>query len=80
MPTLTIKNLPDDLYKQLKKRAQEQRRSLNSEVIVCLERALHSKRVDSEAFLAKVDALQRQVTLTPLTDDILHDAKAEGRP
>ena len=80
MPTLTIKNIPDDLYEQLKKRAKEQRRSVNSEVIVCLERALHSKRVDPETFLAGVDALQRQVSLEPLTDDILRDAKAEGRP
>ncbi|MDQ3254247.1 MAG: Arc family DNA-binding protein, partial [Acidobacteriota bacterium] len=34
MATLTIKNLPDDLYQQLKRTAAQHRRSINSEVII----------------------------------------------
>ena len=38
MPTtLTLKNVPDDIYERLKLAAQAHRRSINSEVIVCLE-------------------------------------------
>ena len=37
MATLTIKGLPDALYRRLKKHAAEERRSINSQVIVCLE-------------------------------------------
>lgn len=47
MPTMTIKNIPKVLYKRLKQRAAENRRSLNSEVIVSLENpwvALRSTR------------------------------------
>ena len=80
MPSLTIKNVPDDLYKRLKESANQHRRSVNSEVIVCLERALRSKRVDPEAFLTRVDALHKQVSLTPLTDEVLMRAKEDGRP
>nr|HIL75443.1 Arc family DNA-binding protein [Rhodospirillales bacterium] len=36
MPALTIKNVPDDLYKELKHVAEQHHRSINSEVIVCL--------------------------------------------
>ena len=38
--TLTLKNIPDDLYARLKARAHEHRRSLNREAIVCLEAVL----------------------------------------
>lgn len=80
MATLTIKNIPEDLYERLKQRAREQRRSVNSEVIFCLESSLRSRRVAPETFLARVDALQKQVFLSPLTAHMLRDAKAEGRP
>ncbi|HZM14881.1 MAG TPA: hypothetical protein VFE28_02660 [Candidatus Krumholzibacteria bacterium] len=37
---LNIKNLPDKLYRQLRKRAKERRRSVAQEVTVILEEAL----------------------------------------
>ena len=40
MPALTIKNIPESLYQQLKNAAELHRRSINSEVIVCLEKNL----------------------------------------
>ena len=44
MATITLKNIPDEIYSQLKKTAQRHRRSLNSEIIVCLERSLQPMR------------------------------------
>jgi antitoxin FitA len=80
MPSMTIKNVPDNLYEKLKLSAQEHGRSINSEVIVCLRRALQGGRIDPEAFLARVDALAKQLSLPPLTDEILRTAREEGRP
>ncbi len=80
MPTLTIKAIPEPLYERLKESATENHRSINSEVIVCLERSLQSRRIDPEAFLARIDSLQKRISLPPLTDEILKKAKAEGRP
>lgn len=41
MPTtLTLKNIPDDVYARLRAAAERHRRSLNSEAIVCLETVL----------------------------------------
>lgn len=80
MATITVKGIPDPLHKRLKKRAAENRRSINSEIIVCLERYLQGGRVDPEAFLRQVDTLRRRVALPPVTDEILHAAKAAGRP
>ena len=80
MPTMTIKNVPDDLSETLKKSAQEHGRSTNNEVIFRLKRALWGGHIDPEAFLAGVKTLEKQISLPPLTDEILCAAKEEGRP
>jgi plasmid stability protein len=38
MPTLYVENIPEDLYRALRKRARENRKSIAAEVISLLER------------------------------------------
>jgi plasmid stability protein len=80
MPSLTIKSLPDGLYKLLKARAAEHRRSINSEVLWCLETALRSRRVEPEALLARADAVRERLRMPAWTAERLRDAKSAGRP
>ena len=80
MPTLTIKNIPDDLYVRLKQRAEINRRSLNSEVIVCIERAVRSRRIQPEAYLENARRLRERTAQYPLDDDEFNAAKMAGRP
>lgn len=80
MPSLTIKGIPDDLLKRLRRSAEANRRSLNSEVVHRLERSVGRMPVDPEAFLARLHDLQRRVPLPPLTDELLRQAREEGRP
>lgn len=80
MPTITIKSIPDELYQRLKQNAVEHRRSINSEVIVCLERTLKGKRVNPEAILVRAAKLRRRLALPPLTESLLRAAKSGGRP
>ena len=83
MRSITIKGIPDPLYRRIKRRAAEHRRSLNSEVIVCLEQSAPPTRMDPKAYLARIDALHRKLkklNLPPLTDDFLREAKNWGRP
>ncbi|HSV26574.1 MAG: hypothetical protein FD164_1197 [Nitrospirae bacterium] len=42
--TVTVKNIPAGLYDHLKKVARSNRRSISSEIIVCLERALNRRQ------------------------------------
>ena len=79
MPNLTIKGLPQRLYERLKQRAASHRRSLNSEVIVCLEQATNVPTLDPEAWLAETDRLRRRLALSPLTEKSLRRAKRTGR-
>lgn len=80
MPTMTIKNIPEDLYFKIRQSAVENGRSINSEVIYCLKRSFQGGRVDREELLAKFKALREKIPLPPLTDEILRSAKEEGRP
>ena len=79
MATLTIKNIPDEVYEQLKQSATRQRRSINNEVIVCLEKVLRSRSVDSATFLSSIRALRKNISTVFVTEDDLRAAKDEGR-
>lgn len=80
MPTITLKHIPDELYERLKESAADHRRSLNSEIIVRLEQALLSARIDPDAFLARADARRKRLALPPLTERHLKAIKTAGRP
>ena len=56
--TLTLKNIPDDVYARLKLSAQAHRRSMNSEAIVCLEAMLLPAKVAPTERLARARALR----------------------
>ena len=79
MATLTIKNIPDEVYEQLKHRAARHRRSVNSEVIVCLEQVLGSTAGDPATFLTSIRALRKNFSTVFVTEEDLRAAKDEGR-
>jgi len=80
MPTITVKNIPAELYDRLKRSAQANRRSINSEIIVCIERALYSRQIDTEAILPRARELREKTVDYPITDEEFTQAKATGRP
>jgi len=80
VPALTIKGLPDALYRRLKERAEAHRRSLNREVIVCLEQATTLPEGDPQTWLADAAQLRTRLALPPLTEARLRRAKTAGRP
>lgn len=79
MATLTLKNLPDHLHRELKQQAAANHRSLNSEVIASLEAVVRSRPVDPEAFLAKVRP-RREGLGFKVTQEEVDRYKRHGRP
>jgi len=79
MANLTIKNVPGPVLRRLKARAALHRRSLNLEVIVCLESLVQSLPVDVNALLAHVREIRRTPARTKLTDRTLTRLKTTGR-
>ena len=79
MPTLTIKGMPDPMYRRLKTRARAHRRSLNREILFCLEQGIAVEPPDAMAALARVDKLRKSLRMPSLTSAALDKAKAAGR-
>lgn len=80
MPTtLTLKNIPDDVYARLRLSAGKHRRSLNSEVIVCLETVLAPAKIAPGERLARARALRAGLGVTFRPQDI-DTLKREARP
>ncbi|RMH35878.1 MAG: hypothetical protein D6690_07860 [Nitrospirae bacterium] len=79
MATITLKNVPDNLLRKLKQRAAQHRRSLNNEVIVCLESVIQNRPMDVDRLLERVRRI-RKVPRKTLTDKTLKVLKEKGRP
>ncbi len=80
MPTITLKNVPEDLYEALKAQAKLHRRSLNSEIIHTLEETLLPRPIDAETLLHEIAQLREKTASYPLNDELLNQLKNEGRP
>jgi plasmid stability protein len=81
MPTnITIKNIPDQLYERLKTAAEIHHRSLNSEVIACLERVLFPLRMSAEERLERAHVLRQDIAQYGIEAGEIDDAIEQGRP
>jgi plasmid stability protein len=82
MATLTLKSIPAPLHEALKRRAQRNRRSLNSEAIACIEQVIAPTSLHSPELLDQIRTTRERLTLAglpPLTDAFLESARQEGR-
>lgn len=79
MPALTIRNIPNDLYHELKLAAERHHRSINSEVIVCLKRSLLPVRIKPEERLKGIRMLRSQIRPDVVTVEDIDRAIDEGR-
>lgn len=78
MSTITLKNVPRRLHALLKARAKRSHRSLNGEILACLEGAVGAPPVDVEDWLRSAARLRRAVKV-PLSNDEIDALKREGR-
>ncbi len=79
MATVTFKNIPDDLYEQLKKAANAHHRSVNSELIHCLEKTYKPTPVSAAELAGKARELRSRVVARRLDIDEINAAKNQGR-
>ena len=81
MPTtLTLKNIPDVIYDRLKLAAQAHRRSMNSEVIVCLEAVLLPGKLTVSERLDRARQLRRDLSPEKFNATDIDMLKQSGRP
>jgi Arc-like DNA binding domain. len=77
MPSLTLKRVPDEIHERLKERAERHRRSMNSEAIQILERALKPTRMSAEEAITEAEALNDRIGKT-FDSTIIEEKKREG--
>ena len=80
MPALTIKNIPELLYQQLKNAAELHRRSINSEVIVCLEKTLAATKITPADRLSRIEQLRAGIKTNIITAEDIELAINSERP
>lgn len=78
--TLTLKNLPDAIYEQLKLAAEAHRRSLNNEAIACLETVLRPTKISVAERLARARALRAPLSEQNFSAADIAEFKQQGRP
>jgi plasmid stability protein len=82
MATLTLKGIPATLHEGLKHRALRNRRSLNGEVIACLEQVISPTERNASELLDQIRtsrARLKKAGIPPLTDSFVEAAKQTGR-
>jgi hypothetical protein len=77
--TITLKNIPIDLYNLIKQNAAINQRSITSEIIAIIEQTLVSKKLSPDDFLDSAKRLREKTQKTLITDDFIYKAKNEGR-
>ncbi|HMO53762.1 MAG TPA: Arc family DNA-binding protein [Tepidiformaceae bacterium] len=80
MATLTIRNVPDDLYERLKALAKRNRRSLNQEAIQRLERSTADVREGAHEKSQRLAAFRASLPRLAHSSEEIDRWKREGRP
>ncbi|MGR3220262.1 MAG: FitA-like ribbon-helix-helix domain-containing protein [Candidatus Anammoxibacter sp.] len=78
MQVITVKNIPDDIHKLLKDIAKLNHRSVNSEIIYCLEKYLKIVKIESGSILKKAQIVRSEIKYR-FSDTEIREAKNEGR-
>jgi hypothetical protein len=80
MATVTLKNVPDELLRLLKREAKHNRRSLNQEALARLEASVAAPGRNGRQAVQTLRRLHGRLRgQPPLTDAFLRRAKNDGR-
>jgi plasmid stability protein len=79
MSNLTIKSLPEELHEALRRAAERNHRSLNSEVIHRLESSVALRPIDEDKLVEQARVLRERARLPYLSDTELRALREEDR-
>ncbi len=79
MRNITVKNIPDDVYDQLKRSAKINRRSINQEIIVCIESSIQDTVIEPQQFLDNARRLRKITADHPISNEELNRVKGIKR-
>ncbi len=77
--SITLKNIPDHVYNSLRAAANAHHRSLNGEIIACLEQSLLPTKNNAHEHLAKARELRRALAPLTFSAEDIAEAIKQGR-
>jgi plasmid stability protein len=78
--TITIKNIPEDIYEKIKMQAKANRRSVNSEIISIFEHAVQKRTpMDVREILERARKVRELTAHYKITNKEIDRWKKEGR-
>lgn len=79
MVTITIKNVPPEIYERIKTQAKNNHRSINGEILSILEQAISIPPIDVKATLERTRKLREMTADYVITADEIEKLIDEGR-
>ncbi len=79
MVTVTIKNIPEQIYERIKAQAKINHRSINGEILSILEQAISIPPIDVKATLERTRKIRERTAHYVITDEEMSKWKKEGR-
>lgn len=79
MPGITIKNIPEELYRCLVETSRTHHRDLAKEIVVALECHVGTPTQDKQALLERIRAVRERYRRT-ISDAVIEGWKNAGRP
>jgi plasmid stability protein len=79
MASVTVKNIPDELYERLKALAKVNHRSINGEIIALIERSVGKSPEEVAEILERTRQIRELTAHYIITDDEITRMKNEGR-
>ena len=79
MVTLTLKNIPPEIYERIKIQAKNNHRSINGEILSILEQAISIPPIDVKATLERTRKLREMTADYVITADEIEKLINEGR-
>lgn len=76
---ITLKGIPEPLYERLKTSAEAHHRSLNSEVIACLEHVLQPQRINPQEHLRRLHEIHERMSERRFDHSAFDKLKRQGR-
>ena len=79
MATITVKDIPDELYETLKKKAAAHHRSINREIIYYIEQGVRQREIHVEQVLETARRIRAEIGPVPFSEELLDEYKNTGR-
>jgi plasmid stability protein len=79
VPSITVRNIPEDIYDRVREQANAHHRSINSEIIACLEQSVKPQQVSTDDILQEARRLRKKAKGS-LSSEEIDSAINQGRP